>query len=258
MAGTMALGLETVNEPGIPFLPAGGDMPLSVDKKASTNFAGSLDVDMWTEYTYSDMEEYPDYGPEDLNDTFDSDFNGSYVGYHVLEYDPGTRTAQTTPLLTDPFSFIMMALCGTSFYGEGEQAYPYWLDYGTSEATFDGKAGFYTSFEMPLDPLGGTAMSLGGEDGGDTTVQSLGILGALSGLAMNDVSDRDAEAFFEDPAAFIRQAEDGSSPLATYAALTIMGVIAVIVSLAVITTQRKAPPAQPPAGQGPGGERGTP
>lgn len=250
--GTLDLDLAMENEPGIPFLPADGSA-LSVDKRSSTTYEGGMDVEIRYEFDYSGTDEYP-IDPEDTNETLESDFNGSYAGYYGLGFDPATGIADMTPLMTDPFSFLMLALNYAYGYSgaEAPPVYPYWLDYGSSQAAFDPDAGFFTSFELPLNPLSGTAMSIGGEGAGDTTVESLGILGALSGLAMDDVSDSDAEAFFEDPAAYIEGQEGGTSDAALLAILIVAISASVVASVAIIShRKRPGPPQEPqaPAGQ---------
>lgn len=223
MRGDIALELLTQNTPGIPYLPAQDEI-LNVDKKASTRYEGSIDVNMWTCSEYSGMDEYPSMEPEDMNETMDSDFDESYIGYYMLEYDPDTQVAEMVPLITDPFMFLMLGITQSYGYDDNETVeilYPYWLDYGTSKATYDSETGFYTSFELPLSPLSNSAMSLDESGSESSAIGTFGMLGLITNLALGDVSQNDAKAFFEDPAGFISAKEDGEAGQAT---LVIAGV----------------------------------
>jgi len=234
--GNISLELEMENSPGIPFLPA-KDNDLSVDKKASTDYNGHIGVDIKMSYNSTEIDNYS-LGSDEMNETINEDFNGSYAGYYLLAYDSGTKAADCVPAFTDPLSLLDFAMSQSYGYTDGvavDEQYPYWIDYWTSKATYDPEGGFYSAFELPLSPFSDIAIQLEAIDSESSLLNSIGGMGLDLNMAIGDVSQDEAQEFFADPAGFMRAKEGGGSLGAGAVPFIIaFAVILIVVMVAVL------------------------
>ncbi len=206
------LDLTKENTPGIPFLPA-EDRSVEVDKKVSTTVTGHSYTHTRTSFNSSDAD-FLDFYTDDMDHTYDNDFNDSYTWYYILEYDSETKIAETTPALTDPFSYLFMGMYQSYGYVDGvaiEDSHNEWLDQPPSKATYHPDSGFYSAFELPLTPFGSSGVPMDASVGGGFMLSSLAMTDISPGLSIGGTSQDEANLFFDDPEEYMSMKEAGQA-----------------------------------------------